>query len=237
MLQKTILPICFLFWSLLLTQISVAQTETINTDRPDQSDGVSTILKKHFQIENGITIAQKTVVNNLMLRYGLASTTEIRRLVDYGKEFSNYGFKPITFSIKQKLLEQHGILPATSFVGYIAYKKIASKDFSSHELPYELKLAFENEINKLLSIGYNAGTSNKCKDYGFSFSLGVAPLEKLSAYAEYFSTIRKGLDEHNIDVGILFTPHPKIQFDIAAGRSLQKSEKRIFATFGISYAF
>lgn len=237
MLLKTILSIYFLFLALLFAQISVAQTETINTDRPDQSDGVTTVFKNHFQIENGITIAKKTVVNNLMLRYGLTKSTEFRLLIDYGKELSSTGFKPLTFSIKQKLLEQNGIVPATSFVGYIAYEKISGKDFSSNELLYELKFAFENEINHIFSIGYNAGTTRKFKDYNFSFSLAMAPLKKLSAYVEYFSTIRKGWDEHNMDAGILFTPHPKIQFDIAVGRSLQKAAKRMFTTFGISYAF
>ena len=90
-----VIIICFFF-----NLSAKAQTTTINTDRPDQSDGVATIGKNNFQIENGITIAKKTVVNNLMLRYGITKSTEIRTLIDYGKEYNQKGFKPITLSVK-----------------------------------------------------------------------------------------------------------------------------------------
>lgn len=81
-----------------------AQTETINTDRPDQSDGVYTVPKHILQLENGFTIANKVFLNNFMLRYGLTNTTEIRLLLDAGKEVMASGLKQVTISAKQRLI-------------------------------------------------------------------------------------------------------------------------------------
>jgi len=117
----------------------MAQETTINTDRPDQSDGVSTVAIGKFQIEEGITLAKNTAVNNLMIRYGITHSTEIRLLLDAGKEFENYGLQPITLSVKQRIIEQHKFTPAISFVGYLSYGQIATKDFQNNDWNYQLK--------------------------------------------------------------------------------------------------
>lgn len=101
--------------------INHAQENIINTDRPDQSDGVATITFKNFQIEEGINFAQNTFVNDLLLRYGFTKSTELRILIDAGKENHLQGLQPLTFSIKQKIVEQKKLLPAISFVGYISF--------------------------------------------------------------------------------------------------------------------
>lgn len=124
----------------------MAQEITINTDRPDQSDGVSTVPIGKFQIEEGVTLAKNTAINNLMMRYGITHSTEIRLLLDAGEEFKNYGLQPITLSLKQRIIEQHKFIPAISFVGYLSYGRIATKDFQNNDWPFQVKFAFENEI-------------------------------------------------------------------------------------------
>ncbi len=82
------------FILLILFGVSInckAQEITINTDRPHQSDGVTTVPIGKFQIEEGVTLAKKTAINNLMVRYGITHSTEIRLLLDAGIEFENYG--------------------------------------------------------------------------------------------------------------------------------------------------
>ena len=104
--MKTSYHLSFIFSLFVSANNAIAQVESINTDRPDQSDGIYTIPKNTFQLENGITITKQTVINNLMLRYGLTPSTEIRLLLNAGKEFKNKGLLPISLSFKQRIIEQ-----------------------------------------------------------------------------------------------------------------------------------
>src|SRR5690606_324196 len=101
-------------------QMGMAQEITINTDRPDQSDGVTTVPIGKFQVEEGITFAKKSVVSNLMMRYDISNSTDERLLVDAEKEHDNSGLQPLTWSLKQKIIEQDKFVPAITFVGYVS---------------------------------------------------------------------------------------------------------------------
>ncbi len=221
----------------LVTTNCTGQVNNINTDRPDQSDGVYTITKNKLQLENGITVAKETFINNFMLRYGVTPSTEIRILIDAGKEGGISGLKPITFSIKQRVLKQRKIIPAITFVGYVSFEKLASKNFQSNRIPFEVKLAFENELSDKFSLGYNLGTSNNFTDINITMGLSYAPTDKILTFVEYFSTVTTQTTEHNIDFGIMFLVKPQLQLDIACGRSIFNTEERLFATLGVSYLF
>lgn len=214
-----------------------AQKNPINTDRPDQGDGVFTIPKKSWQVENGVIFAKQTFINNLLLRYGITNSTEIRLVIDAGKEGSSSGFKPISFSVKQKLISQKNILPAISFVGYISNEKWASRNFKGEEVQYELKLAMENEISNKFSLGYNAGASDQFKSLNITAGLSYAASEKTSTYIEYFSSFTKVVDEHNMDIGFLYLLKPQLQFDASVGTAIFSKANRFYSSIGISYWF
>lgn len=235
--MKTIYHLSFIFSLFVSANNAIAQVESINTDRPDQSDGIYTIPKNTFQLENGITIAKQTVINNLMLRYGLTSSTEIRLLLNAGKEFKNKGLLPISLSFKQRIIEQKKIIPAMTLVGYIAFEQLANKDFKGNKLPFEIKMAFENEINNKFSIGYNLGISNQLKNLNLSVAIGYNITDKISTFIEYFSTLSKNGNEHNIDAGIMYVINPKLQVDIAYALPVYGLENKPFGTIGIAYFF
>lgn len=235
--MKIIYHLLFIFSLFISANSAIAQVESINTDRPDQSDGVYTIPKNTFQLENGITVAKQKVINNLMLRYGLTPSTEIRLLLDVGKEFENKGLLPISLSFKQRIIEQKEIIPTMTLVGYVAFEQLASKDFKGNKLPFEIKMAFENEINDKFSIGYNLGTSNQFKNLNLSAALGYNITDKISTFVEYFSTLSKNGNEHNIDTGIMYVINPKLQIDIAYAQPIYGLENKPFGTIGIAYSF
>lgn len=225
-------------WLILFFSIrGTAQTESINTDRPDQSDGVYIIPKGRFQIEEGITLAKRVQLNNLMVRYGITNSTELRFQADLGWEDSAGGIKPITLSAKQRIIKQHKLIPAITLAGYIGYEKIASKEFRGKEIPFELKLIFEQELNKKFAISYNVGTSEKFKELDLTLNLGYTPSTQVSTFIEYFSSIQKSDAEHNVDIGILYLINPRLQIDLALGASVTNLKDRVYSTFGISYLF
>lgn len=225
----------FLLLCFTVTRLA-AQDENINTDRPDQSDGVYTLTKKYFQVEEGITLGKNLFTNNLMFRYGLTTSTEIRLLSDAGKIDDQNGFLPFAISVKQKIIKQKKWIPAITAVGYMSYGKIASKDFLTNKISYELKLAFENEVNENFTVSYNAGFTDDFKTFNYTFNLGYSPIEKISLFAEYFASVNSSV-QHNADAGVLVLLHPKLQVDIACGHSIADSDNRFYTTFGISYKF
>ena len=114
-----------------------------------------------------------------MLRYGLTPSTEICLLLNVGKEFKNKRLLPISLSFKQRIIEQKKIIPAMTLVGYIAFEQLANKDFKGNKLPFEIKMAFENEINNKFSIGYNLGISNQLKNLNLSVAIGYNITDKI----------------------------------------------------------
>lgn len=212
-------------------------TAPINTDRPDQSDGVYTLGQGYLQLEDGLTIADQTVMNNLMIRYGLTNSTEVRLLVDAGKQGAARGLAPLTLSIKQAIIKQDGWIPSITAVGYLSYGKLASADFQSSQWPYALLLAFENELSDRFAISYNIGTSDKFKNLDFTFNLGYAVSDNISTFIEYFATYSQFSPNHNIDAGVLYLISPKLQVDLAFGAAIAGQNDNFFSTVGIAYRF
>ena len=227
-----------IFFLFFLSNINcIAQETTINTDRPDQSDGVSVVPVGKFQIEEGITLAKETTLSDLALRYGITRSTEVRLIFEVGKELIKEGLKPVTLGMKQKIIEQYGIFPSITFVGYLSYDQLATKDFQDDEWSFQTKLAFENELSDRFSLGYNVGTANKFENLDLSLNLGCAATPKVTAFIEYFSTIDRINSEHNVDMGVLYLITPLFQADVALGHSIFANDDRFFTSFGLSYLF
>lgn len=232
-MSKTLLALIMTF------QLGISfgqQSEIINTDRPDQSDGTYTLTKKYLQIENGITALNGSFQNNLMLRYGITNSTEIRLLFDFEKNSQSLGLTPIGLSLKQKLVRGNEIIPDITFVTYLRNGNLASKDFRDANYSYSLLLAFQNTINDNFSIGYNLSSNNINNNIGFTTSLGYSFNKKITAFVEYFSQFNTlQLPEHNVDGGLLYIHKNNLQFDIAIGKSLTASNNLLYLTTGISY--
>lgn len=172
-----------------------------------------------------------------MLRFGVTNSTELRLLADTGKENAINGLKPLVLSAKQRLIEQNKIIPAITFVGYVSFGNLASRNFQDNRITTALKLAFENELFEKFSLGYNIGSSNNFRDLNLTSGLAYAPNEKTTTYIEYFSTINKSEQKHNVDAGILIILIPALQIDLAFGHAIFAADSRFFTTFGISYLF
>jgi hypothetical protein len=223
---------------LLFISVCAFAQSPINTDRPDQSDGVYVLPRGVMQIENGLTFANNTALNNLMLRYGLTNSTEIRALFDFGMENSERGLLPVYLSVKQRIILQNGIIPAISLVGYASSGTLASKRFRTDDnFLFNFIVAFENEITDRLSVGYNIGTSSFHDNFLFTICFEYGFTERLTGFVEYFSHFEKGIKpSHNADFGLLYLITNDLQIDFAAGFSLTKNPDLFFTT-GISYRF
>ena len=71
---STIVLVC-----IMIEGLNAQQSERIDPDRPDQSEGVGILPPRHLQVEWGFGIASgKRLTSELMLRYGLVKDWELR---------------------------------------------------------------------------------------------------------------------------------------------------------------
>lgn len=219
--------------------------EPINTDRPDQSDGTYTLTKNIFQLETGLIYgkAEKSFfTHSTMLRYGITSSTEARLLFDYGKIASETGIFAPGISLKQHLCSQKKLLPEITAVGYVRLPFLATNNFKTENPSLTFLLAFQNDFSNKFSISYNIGRTFD-KDateniWIITTSLGFMATNKISFFAEYFSSFAKVLKpSNNADAGVLWLLNNKFQIDFAFGSTIFEQDKKQFITTGISYRF
>jgi hypothetical protein len=234
----SLLPVRMLIALSLLSGFTImAQETSINTDRPDQSDGVYCLPKNSIQIENGLQVAQHSYNNDFMLRYGVTHTTELRLIADAGKEWDAHGLKPISISVKQHLWDQKKGLPAVTAVGYLTVESLASKNFKGKGTSVVFLLAFESELSPSWFLGYNIGTTHDADELDISTSLSYSLSESVIVFAEYFGVFSPEKPEHGIDGGLLWAITPRFQIDIACGKQLSQPHDSFFTTVGAAIVF
>lgn len=175
---------------LLFSSISYAQQNGVSSsDWPDRTQGTGTLNKRNFQVENGVTLGSEDLLNNFMLRYGLTDATELRLLIDAGKEDGVVGVLPITLGLKQRILEQNGALPAVAFVGSLMIQPLATKDFRDTGLDFMLRLAFDHNLSDSWSFGYNLAPPNFLKTLKLPASSPIHPVENGQVMQNIFPLI------------------------------------------------
>ena len=231
----------YLILMVLLTGVTVyAQNPSeIVTDRPDQTDGAYVLLKNYLQVENGILFNKSGVLNNFMVRYGYSGSGEIRCAVDLGRINSDFTIMPVQLSAKQRLLNQSGVIPLITLIGYLNFGPIASSNVKSNEIEGALLLAFQHELNDAMAFEWNFGSQSFRNDLRFTLLYSYRLFNKATVFVEYFSDYDKASKPiNNADVGVLYAASHNLSLDIGLGSTLDSSwRKAIFFTFGASYRF
>ena len=211
------------------SSLAIAQNdENINTDRPDQSEGVYTLPKGQFQIENGYVFSKEDSSANLMLRYGLISNTEIRLEGDF--DLRTPDFSSTTFSVKQRLYEsEQRFIPSIGLIGYGQYSKTDAKAYT-----FDACLAFESSLTDQLSLAYSARSSGQFENLDVTAQINYAPNNKLWGFVEYYASYNgTRAPEHNINAGFAYLLTPTLQLDIGSGRTLWQDEPQYFIGAGL----
>ena len=209
-----------------------AQTAaSLNTDRPDQSEGVYTLPKGQFQAENGLVFSKEEITDNLMFRYGLITNTEVRLEANF--DLKTPDFSSTVFSVKQRLWQSEQYLPSVSLIGYGQYSKAEAKPYS-----FDACLAFESVLTNNLSLAYSLSSVQQFEAYNFTTELNYTPTAKFWGFVEYYATYQPHRTPlHNIDVGIAYFLKPNLQLDLSGGRTLFQPEANYFIGIGAGYLF
>lgn len=231
--------------------LSEAQ-ESIQTDRPDQTESVSITPRNHIQIETGLLFekqdrdAERFLHPTILWKFGLNDNVEIRLETEFltqkeGAKNST-GLAPLTFGFKAKLVEEQKFIPNISFLGNLKTNKLGSKNFQTSYLAPAFRFLFDHTLSDKLNLGYNLGAewdgeSPAAKGI-YTLAAGYSFTEKLSGFAEVYGLINKYTKaDHRFDTGFTYLLNNNFMLDTSVGFGLSKVSPEYFLSCGFSYRF
>ena len=232
---------------LIVTQVLYAQ-ETIQTDRPDQTESTSITPKRNLQLESGFFYEKKDTESRnishptLLIKYGVNKNLELRAGTETVYQERNSGISPITLGFKAKLMEERKLMPSLAFLGQVTLNSLASKNFKTPYTAPSFRLLFNHTLSDKLNLGYNLGaewngvTPDVTGVYTVSTSYSFD--EKLGMFAEFYGYLNKfEKADHRFDAGVTYLISNNFQVDTSAGIGISKISPDYFVSAGVSYRF
>lgn len=248
-------------FAILITQFVISQDELppISTDRPDQTEGATTVPKKTFQIESGFIFGwdkndgiktQELGYNGTLLRYGIVNNFEARLGGGYAgfdvkdeltEQTSNIsGMLPIYVGFKWTMLEGDGPIPTLGFLSHVDIPATGGKDFQETDVLQNFLLAGSWQLSKVFSLGFNFGGRMNWKQSDFTTkytaALGFSIVKWMGGFVELYGFLPAGeFSDHRFDAGLVFPVRNNLQFDISGGMGISKNSPDGFASVGFSW--
>lgn len=230
--------IVFLFLSdLLFSQ------ETIQLDRPDQTETVAIVPKNYLQAEAGFSFEKVNALENnytlpsILWKYGLNNIVELRLTTEVSHSQNQYKLEPISIGFKTHLIEEKGIIPEVSFIGET---EIAKNEITlRNTLIPSFRFTFQNNLTETTCLAYNLGIEwdqNITENYIYTLTLGTSITKKLNCYLEAYGFLSpyKPAD-HRIDGGFTYLVNKDYMLDASSGIGLSNTSPLYYFALGISY--
>ena len=237
-----------------------AQTDTlmmvkpIEADRPDQTETASLVPKGYFQMENGFSIEDTEpgflyTYPSTLWKVGVNENFEVRIITEYiniqhQPNPDVDGLLPIQVGFKAKMLEQHGVVPKTSFIGHLSLPGIASKQFTTTYFAPSMRLAFQHVITDMFTVSYNLGAQwdgeDPRPDFLYTLATGVTVYRGLGAYLEVYGEVPQQREDdfrHRLDGGLTYLISNDVMVDVSGGIGLSDNAPERYVAIGFSYRF
>lgn len=236
---------------LLISYFSNAQEiETIQTDRPDQTETPSVVPKKMIQIESGFSYQKNKTKNktitlpSTLWKYGVNDNFEFRLISEFSIEndltIKTSGLKPILIGCKIKISDEKGIFPKTAFIGHLSLPKVATIQYKTEYYAPEFRFAMQHTLSKKINLSYNLGSEwdgNTLEPtFIYTISTGYSISKKTATYFEVFGFApQKENTNHNIDGGITYLINDNFMLDLSSGFGISKNAPKYYIAFGFSF--
>lgn len=225
------------------------QAQTIDTDRPDQTESSACVEKGIFQIESGmlLELAEENEIehHNLLMptnlfRLGLTPFLELRLLSQFegNTHLGQFrkGISDLEFGVKIQLFAKENSNFEMAFLSHFR-APTGSIHFRNESFASINKICISHQFNSSFSLGYNLGyqfdaSHNNGGIYSFAFGYDVN--EKVGVYLEPFGYIHSfAKHEANFDAGFTYLIHSNVQFDFSFGTGL--NHRMNYLSAGISW--
>lgn len=226
----------------------IVSAQQIQTDRPNETEGPSSVSKYVLQVESGFSFEEKDSektygIPEIVLRYGLFKNAELRLesvLQTTNAENSTYGFKPVTFGFKYHLVDHANLVPDIALLGRMSIPWLADNVYQEPKYSPEVRLLFQHELSKSSHIGYNAGihwTEESGKpEYIYTLSADHSLCDKVKIVVETYGFAQQHHHAQNTaDLALLFLVSKDLQLDFIAGSGIMHAYAEKFVELGLSF--
>jgi Putative MetA-pathway of phenol degradation len=221
----------------------------IQTDRPDQTETPFTVPKNHFQMENGFSFER---TNNstksytgpsILFKYGLNDHFEVGLITEFATIKSDQtisGLNPVTIRIKEKIADENGILPTTSFMAYLTIPHFATENLKTTYFAPAFKFTMQHTLSDKFSIGYNLGLEwdgeSPYPIFIYTFTNDYSISDKIAVFVEIYGFApQKSKADHRFDYGLSYLLRSNVSLDISGGIGLTHNAPIYYLAFGFSF--
>lgn len=234
---------------------AAAQTlPPLSSDRPDFTEGTSTVPLGHVQLETGITWQEigaedSLSVGELLVRYSFAENVEARlgvgswtRIDVPGGQLD--GYEDPVVQVKVRLTppadDRPPGFPAVALLVGTSVP-VGSEELTADEWEPEALLAFDWVLTDLLSLGANVGVAfptadgDRLNQVLASVSLGIAATDRLGVFVETYGFSEEEPDgdaTQYVDTGVTFALTDDLQLDARIGFGLNDPSPERFVGVG-----
>jgi Putative MetA-pathway of phenol degradation len=234
---------------ILLSTSTIVRSQTIETDRPDQTEASSCMEKGKLQVESGVLLeftegngeqARNLLLPTKLIRLGLSDYFELRLLNQYqnlhfkGKTFQ--GIADLEIGTKIQLYQREN---ANFEMALLTHLRLPTGSLLLRNTRYATlnKLCLSHNLSETLSIGYNLGYNYEGLGKGdgsYTLALNYGISEKVGTYIEtYGFAYDFETFESNFDAGFTYLIQDNLQFDFSYGTGL--TDRMNYLSFGLSW--
>lgn len=228
---------------------------SIETDRPDQTEASSVVPSGTLQLETGFLrqvtkLHGEQVIAQLypttLVRWGVLEKMELRLILEYQKiqhkgtdNSVSQGFNAVAVGTKINITREGKLLPQIAFIGHLTLPS-GSPDFKPTYVAPDFRFSFSHTLSDIISLGYNLGYEwdgdSPEGNAIYTLALGADVGKKWGVYAELFGEKpEKGRWAHSADGGFTFSPRYNIQLDASAGIGLNNLAPDYYVSTGVSF--
>ena len=226
---------------LLLSLIGVSfsvSSQTIITDRPDQTESSSTVPKGSFQLETAVLVGfvddetnseRQLLLPSTLFRISLTGAIELRVLSQFESlkngltDETTSGISDIEIGAKVQLLKQEKINTEIAFLSHLIVPT-GSKNITLDKFGTINKLSISHAIDEKIGVGYNIGYNyfgDGTGDFTYSLALGFGITDKLTVYFEpYGEFVEFKTHVSNVDAGVTYLIKKNLQLDFSFGTGI-----------------
>jgi hypothetical protein len=236
---------------------------SLESDRPDFTEGSSTVTAGHLQIEGGYSYvyndnsegrSESHTLPLLLLRAGIKDDLELRIAwegytnqslrSDGQSEFVSQGGTDFSVGIKHRMYTEEGALPDISFIAELGIPA-GAKATTADEVEPALKLIWAHSLPGDFSLAGNINFSGPVEDSqrffetAASIALAVPLNATIGTYVEYFG-FYPGRDAPErssmnfLNGGFTYGVTENLQLDVLAGFGLNDQADDFFTGLGFA---
>ena len=255
-MRKDIVGVCRVVLALLLlltvhlgSSVASAQSSELVTDRPDQTESATVVLRGVVQVETGYLFARdgdvdRYEVPGTLFRVGLGGRTELRighAGISWLEE--RHGRGDSELGVKVNLIErQDAWLPELAIMGGMSLPT-GGDGFSNNGIDPSLLVSFAYELSPRLSLGSNIGVaweaspeeSTRDAEIVYTLALSGELTDRVGGFLELFGDRQITGTSSSVDGGLTFLLRDLVQLDVYAGRGLRGLADDFFLGMGLSF--